>query len=344
MTVWARQSMFFEMLKCRWQDEWQRSVFPRFFNWWITELIECAPARWRERLVSRKTVQAVWPLQAREDSPANVKLGLLVAADEVWPCELELPKQTARNLRSVVSYELDKHTPFTNDQVYFDVKARSSQQSGLLQVLLVVIDRPRLDRIIGEATALGIEVTGVDAFDGSGQPLGLNLMPCDTGSTAHKKLRRIRYALWATIVLLLIAIPATLISKREQRLEEMRVELAQLRGQAMEVDGMRKKLLVREETEKALGLQSSHHQTTLTLLENLTACVTKDTWLDHLEIRSDLVVNLTGMSRTASELPSLLMSCANLHKAAFQGGVQPDGESGMDRFSITAVRRVEPGK
>ncbi|EGH24962.1 putative general secretion pathway protein L, partial [Pseudomonas amygdali pv. mori str. 301020] len=78
--------------------------------------------------------------------------------------------------------------------------------------------------------------------------------------------------------------------------------------------------------------------------ENLTACVNHDTWLDHLEIRSDQVINLSGMSLTASDLPSLLMRCANLQKAAFQGGVQFESESGMDRFSVTATRHMESDK
>ena len=112
----------------------------------------------------------------------------------------------------------------------------------------------------------------------------------------------------------------------------------------MEVDGMRKQLLARDETEKTLNLQSNRRQTTLEFLTNLTGCMNKDTWFDHLEIRKDDVINLSGMSRTASELPSLLMRCANLQKAAFQGGVQPDHDSGMDHFSITATRRLESNK
>lgn len=337
--------LLLESLGYRWREEWQRSVFPRFFKWWITELVACAPASWRESLNRRcKPRQLIWPLKAPWNIPSGARVDLVLTAGEAWSCELELPKQTANNLRPVVSYELDKHIPFTRDQVYFDVKAKSAEQPGMLQVMLVIIDRPRLNKVLDDAKALGIEVESVDVLDTSGRPMRLNLIPHSTQTSAGRRLRQTRYALCAAIALILISIPATLITKREQRLEIMRLELADLRSQAMEVDDMRKQLLARDETEKALNLQSSRHQTILALLENLTACVNHDTWLDHLEIRSDQVINLSGMSLNASDLPSLLMRCANLQKAAFQGGVQFDSESGMDRFSVTATRHMESDK
>nr|WP_260416165.1 type II secretion system protein GspL [Pseudomonas cichorii] len=345
MRVRITQSVLLESVRYKLSEQWQRSILPRFFNWWATELIACLPAGWRTRLcVHRKPAEVRWPLQAPWDSANSAVVRLVLAAEEVWPCELELPKQAAQNLRSVVSYELDKHTPFTYDQIYFDVKSRPAEQRGLLQVSLVVIDRPRLDKVLLDAQALGLEVAGVDALGHSGQTLGLNLMPHSTLTVAGKRLQLIRYGLCAAILFLLISIPATLIREREQRLEDMRQELTQLRMRAIEVDGMRKQLIARDETEKTLNSQSNHRQTTLALLEDLTSCVDKNTWFDHLEIRSDHVINISGMSRTASELPSQLMRCAKLQKVAFQGGVQPDRESGMDRFSITAIHRLESDK
>lgn len=333
-----------ESLRYKWCEQWQRSIFPRFFNWWITELIACAPTAWGKWLSAhRQPTELRWPFQALSDVSSGA-VCLVLTADEVWHSELELPKQAAHNLRSVVSYELDKYTPFTHDQIYFDVKARHIEQSDLLQVLLIIVDRPRLDKVLHEASALGINVARVDALDRSDRPLGINLMPHAAQTRAGSRLRLTRYALCALIILLLISIPATLISKREQGLENMHQELTQLRRQAMEVDGMRKQLLARDETEKALNLQSNRRQTTLEFLTNLTTCMNKDTWFDHLEIRNDNVVNLSGMSRTASELPNLLMRCATLQKAVFQGGVQPDHDSGMDHFSITAMRRTETQK
>ena len=145
-----------ESLRYKWCEQWQRSIFPRFFNWWITELIACAPTAWGEWLSAhRKPAELRWPFQAPSDVSNSAKVCLVLAAEEVWHSESELPKQAAQNLRSVVSYELDKYTPFTHDQIYFDVKARHIEQSDLLQVLLVIVDRPRLDKVLYESGRIG---------------------------------------------------------------------------------------------------------------------------------------------------------------------------------------------
>jgi general secretion pathway protein L len=140
--------------------------------------------------------------------------------------------------------------------------------------------------------------------------------------------------------LLLIAV--TWVGNREQKLADMNEQVAQLRVRAMEVDAMRTQLQKRTEMETTLGLQNARKQTSVELLNELTSCISADTWLDQLDVRADGTVIVSGLSRKASALTSELMRCVSLDRAEFQGGIQPEHNSDMERFNIQAYRRV-PG-
>lgn len=319
------------------------SPLPGFMRWWGKELLACVPAALRQRVTTQRTPLALsWPLAEPHGVPPGRGVTLLLAPGEALLCTLQLPRQAAANLRSVVGYELDKHTPFSADQLYFDVRAQAATTPGWLQVQLLVIPRARLDLVLQQAQAEGIQVVRVDALDAAGQPYAMNLMPAPQRDRQAQRVQRLRYGFGAAIGLLLVLSLGTWLGNREQALHAMEAEVAQLRGRALQVDAMRKQVLARAETERALQGQGSERQTSVALLNLLTTCLPADTWLEQLELRADASVRLSGASRQASSLPGQLAQCAGLTQASFQGGLQPDRDTGLERFTLVAQRR-QPG-
>jgi general secretion pathway protein L len=60
---------------------------------------------------------------------------------------LYLPTAAKENIRQVVSFELDKYTPFNSEQVYFALKPLGKEENGQIKVLLVLTPREILDAI-----------------------------------------------------------------------------------------------------------------------------------------------------------------------------------------------------
>ena len=86
-------------------------------------------------------------------------------SDAVCP----LPIEARRNLDELLSYELERETPFTKDEVYwgYTVSPRSAIKQPI-QVELVVIPIESVDHLRETARRLGLEPNGVEVqFDGS---------------------------------------------------------------------------------------------------------------------------------------------------------------------------------
>ena len=67
------------------------------------------------------------------------RVRLVLTPDQVMVKSITLPLATEENLREVVGFELDRHTPFTPDQAYYDVQIlqRDPQHEKILVTLVV---------------------------------------------------------------------------------------------------------------------------------------------------------------------------------------------------------------
>ena len=93
-------------------------------------------------------------------SPASVFLGIPRSAAILR--YLELPLAVKENLRATLGYELEKHVPFTPEEVHFDFQIISEDKSaGRLQLLLVVVKKEALSPVLALSERLGFGVSGV---------------------------------------------------------------------------------------------------------------------------------------------------------------------------------------
>jgi general secretion pathway protein L len=122
----------------------------RFLTWWKAELLGLLPGEIRERVERRNQTLFV------EAGDGNLKLRVgnslkagvlrrvaldnsacgdvtedlqvvetvaLLPAEKVLRTTLQLPLAAEENLREVIAFEMDRHTPFIADMVYFDFSA-----------------------------------------------------------------------------------------------------------------------------------------------------------------------------------------------------------------------------
>ena len=98
--------------------------------------------------------------QARE-------LVLCLPRDKVLTRSLTLPLEAEENLREVLSFEMDRQTPFTAEQVYYDfsVVARSAAERTLT-VDLVLVTRRMLDELLARLDNCGLHPDLVSIKEG----------------------------------------------------------------------------------------------------------------------------------------------------------------------------------
>jgi general secretion pathway protein L len=151
--------------------------------WWLEELADAIPVRWR----SGARRHAPWTARIGDDGAMRLwrdgsrvlsearpgssprRADLLLQADAVLVRRIDLPPLSSRDLRRMLTENMDRLTPFPADRVYFEVSTEGeSDREGRRRLRLAVILREQAHAALEQARALGLEVErlGVETENG----------------------------------------------------------------------------------------------------------------------------------------------------------------------------------
>ncbi|RTY74520.1 MULTISPECIES: type II secretion system protein GspL [Pseudomonas] len=312
---------------------WRGSLLQQGWRLWLTELRACVPA-W---LALREPPEQRWHWPLSEpvaSAPGNARHVLVLAADAVLLQTIHLPVAAARNLSAVVGYELDRYTPFEADRLYF-VARQERRTPTQLQVTLVAILRERLDQILSDCAALGLQPHRVDVGD-----LGIDLLPAPLRPRPRPPGKGLQRSLPWLCGALLIAAMLLWLNDRQRVLDTMYDSVQQQKAQVAEVHALRQQLLATRGAVQYLTRRKVAQPPLVALLDDLTRCLPADTWLDQLDIKGS-EITFSGQSAKASALITRIKGCHRLDNAQFEGVIQPDARSGKDQFALRAHLRPE---
>ncbi len=267
----------------------------------------------------------------------NVPRFLLLDGKQVLRRVLSLPLSAEAKLREVVSFEIDRQTPFTQDQVYFEARVLSRNlESKQCQVELIVLPKQALEKNLKPLGILAGDLSGADVFDDDMQTLGVNLLPANLRAAHSNQNIWINLGLaLAGIGLLVFAMNQVLKNREAMQLEwEQKVLVA--KAQAKEANVFREQLKRAGEAEVFLKKFRKNQPAMLTLINDLTKRIPDDTALDKLSVNEGRLV-LVGQSKQAAALVGQLQGSPYISSPALAGAVQPDARTNRDRFTLTAT-------
>lgn len=237
---------------------------------------------------------------------------------------LTLPAAIEDDLRQALAFDLDRHTPFRADEIYFDaaVVDRDASRNALI-VDLVAVRRAIVDPMLRHAENFGARVIAVVADPPERAAASrVNLLP-DERRTEALTWTRWRVVAPAALVaiLALAALVLPLWQKRQEAIALVKVsEGARRRAEASEA--------LRAELERKVGdynfaLQRKYaYPGTVQVLDDVTRILPDDTWLTQFEFHTgrgkdatrDIV--LRGESANAGRLVALLQDSKLFTQAA----------------------------
>jgi general secretion pathway protein L len=357
------------------------AVIGGFFAWWFKELAGVIPARLRgvfegsartalldlsgPHIVLSRLSRKGWrelgrvdPQGLKEEAQASafartirkaklddLEVVLRLPASAALSKTLGLPLAAEENLRQVLSFEMDRHTPFSADEVYFDYRVRHrNAETGRMEVELVTVPRKVMDESCERAATWGVVPDVVDiamdvrgsadreAEDGSE---GINLLPVDDGVNGGPRVGGLSLML-AAIAAALIAVAVYLPIEAQQREgQAISVALAKAKAEAGAAITLRGEIdrLVAESQFLVTRKQKSVKATEV--LEELTAILPDGTWLRQLKIK-DREVRLSGFSQAAANLIGLIEQSSMFENARFTSPVTQDRREGLERFNVAA--------
>ncbi|HUD43825.1 MAG TPA: PilN domain-containing protein [Dokdonella sp.] len=351
-----------------------KTPLPAFFAWWGESLLACLPQRWRDRIADRNEtllleqqgdevvvlrergraaptelgriarslsaeaqVAEYRRLRERIEDPA-VQAIYCIDSSRVLRRTITLPAAAEENLRQVLSFEMDRQTPFKADQVYFDSRIVGRDPSGRnLQIELVLLPRPALDAELTGLAGGALAIDGVDIWRAGhgGQRSHVNLLPPER--RAHRRDLRLPLNLGLivlAVVLLLLAMSKWL-DNRAAAVESMREKVSQSDAQARQVSELKRSLVDSISGANFLSDKKRNEPLMVAVLADLTQRIPDDTFLERMNIENGQV-QLQGQSREAAKLIGLLAESPYLANPTFQGAIQPDARTSKERFQITA--------
>jgi len=249
---------------------------------------------------------------------------------------MTLPAAAAERLRDVVSFEIDRQTPFTAESAAFDARILGRRASdGQLDVELVAVPltalQPRLDALGGVASTLA----GVDLADAGGTPLGVNLLP-----PAMRRHRADPWATWHWVfgVVALLALGFGLwqvLDNRRSAADRFEAEVNAQTAKARTTAQRRQQLVDAVDGQTYLDQMRRGRPSAIEVLDELSRRLPDTTYLEKVAIENDKLT-LIGLSSEASGLVAKLEGSKLWRAPALAGALQSDPRSGKDRFTLTA--------
>ena len=116
------------------------------------------------------------------------RVRLVLTQDQAMVKSITLPIATEENLREVAGFELDRHTPFTPDQAYYDVQIeRRDPQQEKIVVTLVVASKTEVAALLESLRRAGLTCTAI----GVHRAAAPNATSVDLQPAADKPARRL---------------------------------------------------------------------------------------------------------------------------------------------------------
>jgi general secretion pathway protein L len=256
------------------------------------------------------------------------RVAIALPASQVLRKSITLPAAVEENLHQTLAYDLDRHTPFKADEVYFDaiVSGRDSARKEI-RVDIAAALKSFVDQARRRVEAWGAQIVAVTPESPSGvaalSSTALNLLPPEERPDSSRWGRwKVGVPLAALTVAALIVIALPIWQKRAYA-----ISLGHLVDQAkVQADAS---AALRDELERLAGdynfaLQRKYaFPAALQILEDVTKLLPDDTWLTQLEVKTTArgkdarrEIVLRGESANAGRLVSLLEDSKVFEQAA----------------------------
>lgn len=257
---------------------------------------------------------------------AAPKVVIALPPKQVMRKTLVLPAAVEENLAQALSYDLDRHTPFRPEQLYFDAAVIDRNPAAkTIGVDWVAALKTAVDSARRQVEDWGGIVVAVVPGPVRTRATRLNLIPNE--ARPHSALWR-RWQLWAPAAILAVGVLAVLLVPLLQKREfaiALNKQTESAREQAEASDALRTQL-ERQQGDYNYALARKYaYPGTIQIIDDITRLLPDDTWITQMEIRSTIrgkdnvrELSLRGESANAGALISTLEDSRLVEQAALQ--------------------------
>ena len=211
-----------------------------------------------------------------------------VPARDVLRKKVVLPAAVEENVKQALAYDLDRHTPFKPEELYFDaIVIERNVARGTITVDLAAVRRTVLDPALRHVASWGCDVAAVVPEPPAAAATSrLNLLPPELRT---RKSIWTRWQFWLPLALLVVlalaAVAIPLWQKREYA-KELRTLADQARARAAISETLRIELDTRVADYNTALERKYAFPSALAVVDTVSKLLPDDTWLTQFELKS----------------------------------------------------------
>jgi len=340
-----------------------------FFAWWCAQLADFLPQELRQSALGTGDALVIAPIgtlgqgveavavdlrRSGKESPlGHFALGAVGMADlpraagrttvlrlgeaDVLGKTVTLPLAAERELDQALVFEMDRETPFTAEELYWNHRIiGADRQNGRLSVRLSLIPKANLDPLLTDLAAVGIRPRRVEIADGPDK--GCYLPINGDGNRAHHGAHRLLWPAAACCAALAVAAVVTPFIRQELALASLAREIGTAKAAAAEADSLRQEI---DRLSGSAGFIESERDKAgrpLVVLAATTRSLPDDTYLTEMELRQRKLT-LSGRSAGAARLIGALAGDSEFRNPGFSAPVTRLEALHAELFTINAEVR-----
>lgn len=335
-----------------------------FWEWWSGELFELLPEKMQKAISQRQQKLYVevdddklllslgnqvaqrevlrLPIDSPDADDADIprevqQTLLLLPSNKVLAKRISLPAAAEENLREVLGFEMDLHTPFQPADVYYDytIVGRDSERQELT-VDLVYAPRGAVKTLVDGATALGLKtdiVTCRRRDNNNLQPV--NLLPQDMRRARRLDVKNLNLALTAVLAVMVVAAITIPLMQKSRAIEVIDAQVQAAAAEARTGSELRQDLEKMAEASRFLVEKKASEALTVELIDEISRLLPDHTWVARLDL-SNTELQLQGQSSASASLIAIIESSPRFENARFRSPVVQINGTDNDRFHISA--------
>lgn len=270
---------------------------------------------------------------------SDAKVVLRIPENLAIKQDVFLPAAAEGNLQQVMTYELDRYTPFKAEQVCFDfIKLGPANNKALIHLLLILVKKESLETAYQNCLNLGLhpyyadsEVLPVDPSEANRQ---YNLLAKEQCQKANKTPLIIMLGSMLLAVVLLIVLMILPVNSATDHLSELKQRAQKVEKTAKGIENSKKSIDYLFQATQALIDKKKASASVIELMNTVTKVFGDTTWVSHWRYYNN-TLQLTGQSGSASNLIASLEKTKLFRNTKFISPVTKDKRSGLERFKIS---------
>lgn len=343
-----------------------------FWSWWSGEIFAILPSNLRDVIAqrrqklfieshaeqlhlslgswgSRRDVQQIpliAPAAGNDKLPRDAQQTILMMPEgKVLTRSLTLPLAAEENLREVLGFEMDQHTPFPAAKVYYDylVTGRDTERQEL-HVDLVYSPRGEVDALLKKVAAYNLEVDVATSHGNDHSNLrSINLLPPELRRSRRMNLQRLNVALAALCAVILVVAITVPIVQKNQAIVTLEEQVRIAAAAARDGNQLRRDLEKMAAASRFLFEKKRSELMAAQLVEEVSTLLPDHTWVTRLDI-SATEMQVQGQSQASASLIALVEASPLFENASFRSPVVQVPGTDADRFHLSAdiIRSEQP--